>query len=289
MNLFFILFLLLFISTEYSEFHGTVVSQITNGTSVDEIEAFNFISGMIYLDTSTNMQSVCGASIVSPNKYIVTCAHCVEHRELITLYFGSKNICNPYYALNITQANIIIHPEYSGHPNHLNDIAVIVGIPLPTDPKFGQIELVKRNYVPKKMNKVTLFGYTGGLRPDYSPILTDLNYVSATIADFSACQRSYSTKNVFLVEGLQFCVNLRGKYNQSNVNYGDSGGAVLTKDRHLLGLISQRLDGIPEVMTNIMGYFDFIEHPRAFVMQYYQQHNQQNNQQNNQQAYFNFL
>lgn len=84
-------------------------------------------------------------------------AHCVKNRTSFTLIFGSTDIDDPHYTVNITEKDIIIHPEYSGGRPYRNDIAVVeMKKMLKFGPKMDKIDMVDENYIPKTGDTVTM-------------------------------------------------------------------------------------------------------------------------------------
>lgn len=133
--------------------------------------------------------------------------------------------------------------------------------------------MVKKNYIAKSGNAVTMLGYSENL----------LRYVNSTVAEFDVCQNTYHN---LLAKGKQFCVNY-GQYYITNsyaggisflvvffkTNYNNllnSLGPVVLKDR-LLGIVSYNFNGHPEVCSLIDGHRKFIENPEVsiFVLNFY--------------------
>lgn len=60
----------------------------------------------------------------------MTAAHCLEkfkkedkssgNRALFTLIFGTTDLNNRFYTVNVTEQDIIIHPRYKGKGSHGN-------------------------------------------------------------------------------------------------------------------------------------------------------------------------
>ncbi|XP_031636708.1 trypsin-7-like, partial [Contarinia nasturtii] len=239
MNLFYLLF---------AVFIPAVVS-IIDGELVTNIEKYKHMVRIQYHKTPKISRYICGATVLSKN-LIATAAHCVHKKMLFTLIFGTTNLDKPYHTVNVTDLDIVIHPEYAGGaPSYRHDIAMIeLKENLTFDSNIGQAELAGKNYVLKTGDTVTMLGYTEATHPTRQIIdRTHLRSVSSRVEDFQNCRNSYSKRmKGLLLDQQQFCVSLRGK-KKHNTNHGDSGGPILTKDGKLIGTASFNFDGLPEV------------------------------------------
>lgn len=180
----------------------------------------------------------CGAVTVSKRK-VVTAAHCMkEEYVVLALNFGSRNIENPYYKVNITREQITLHPKYNG-TSKKNDIAVI---DLPEDIVFservGEIEMADKNdHLLKVGAKVIILGYTKCDGIDMEIRQSDLRYIESTIADFDTCAEAFwKRSSIRLNRETYFCVDMCNGVHC--INKGDSGGKFVNFTPHLLTMIS---------------------------------------------------
>ncbi|XP_031635459.1 uncharacterized protein LOC116348568 isoform X2 [Contarinia nasturtii] len=263
MNLICVLFVVFFL-TEHLEFHGNVgVQAILDGTYVNSIEGGNFLVGFFF-----EGEHGCVGTIVDKDR-VVTAAHCMQ-RYGYTLSFGSLDTSDYYYTEYITQSDIVVHPEYIRYPHVTNDIAVVL-LKSPLDfsnKRFGKIQMVAKNDVPKTGDVVSVYGFSRSEHPWRIKQIDKLQYRNSTIYDFSKCQTEYEQRDGgWLDKNTIICVSLRNGVH--NRNEGDSGAPLLTQDRKFLGIVSSGWPEMPEIYTYVGAYLDFIADPRGFSSRYH--------------------
>ncbi|XP_031627711.1 uncharacterized protein LOC116343649 [Contarinia nasturtii] len=86
------------------------------GSSIElvyEINDHKYVALIIYKKNSTSFTTyTCGATIIS-NYKIITAANCVVNRGAITLAVASVNSDEPFYKIDVSDEEIIVHPKYS--------------------------------------------------------------------------------------------------------------------------------------------------------------------------------
>lgn len=96
-------------------------SRVIGSVEVESIENFPYQTLQFSrFNTSTSLSS---GAILS-EKFVITCAHCIDQANSVNLFYGSKTISNLDYDRNqlILSDNFIIHPNYS---SFMNDLALI--------------------------------------------------------------------------------------------------------------------------------------------------------------------
>lgn len=78
-------------------------------------------------------------------------------KNSVTLAFATTNIDEPYYTLEVSQDEIVVHPDYTGSYPYSNNIAVIeLKNNLTFGPKINKIDLVDVNYKTKTVKYVDM-------------------------------------------------------------------------------------------------------------------------------------
>lgn len=186
---------------------------ILEGSLVFKIEDHKYMAALRSTNSS-NFQFICGATILSNNKLLTT-ANCVHQARSVTLSVATLNTDEPYYSVEVSANEIIVHAEYDERTQS-NNIAVIeLERPLKFSPKIGSINMVDKTSMKsiKSGTNVLMLGYMESTDPNRDYGDTHLHSINAKISDFHACQSVYSG-TATLVNGNQFCLhgNTYGKY-----------------------------------------------------------------------------
>lgn len=175
------------------------------------------MAALVYTKGFFNFQFTCSATILSYNK-LLTAAHCVQNTSSITLLLATLNTDEPYYSVDVSDDEIIIHDEYDRR-SHSNNLAIIeLKRPLKFSQKIGQVSMVDKASVRsiKTGTNVLMLGYMESNDPNRNYEDTHLRSISAKIADFSTCHGIYSGINK-LENGRHFCLhNTYPKYAGGN-------------------------------------------------------------------------
>lgn len=177
---------------------------------------------MVVLKSYQNDEKrLCSATIVSSWK-VVTIASCVYKKDSVYLELGSMNLNSSYFRVNVSQENIIVHPEYSSDFPQANNIAVIyLKNQLQFEEKIGKIEMVDKDYKAKPGANIVALGIS------QHTTYKNIRYVDATIENFKECRYNYWKINKYrlLKQDKQMCINL----DDLNVNIARtfSGGSLL--------------------------------------------------------------
>ncbi|XP_031627280.1 uncharacterized protein LOC116343398 [Contarinia nasturtii] len=226
---------------------------------VNDIDSHKYMSVLLYKNHGDDSLYMTSATIVSPNR-IVTAAQNVVNRDSVTLAFNTLDTdetidFSSNQKIDVSESEIYIHPGYDANSSHANDLAVIV-LKKPLS-NVSEIEIVASNYTAKQNDMVTMLGFSN----------SRLSYINTKVADFVTCRYSYWERNNYRVleEGKQICVSTGNNY----IGTGWIGGAVVTSDNKLLGIMSYDYDGLPEVCTLITGSnSEFIKTPKGFIRKY---------------------
>lgn len=201
-------------------------------------------------------RTTCGGSIIS-NEWIITAAHCVINASRITVHLGSFETYN-LFELNrrmISTSHIISHPHFDlATGNH--DLALIK---LPQPIQFNQfiqsIDIMHKCRPIEHIN-VTAIG-VGQLSPqsDYS-MSHFIRFAPMKIIPYAECKKQFPD----ILPRIIFCT---ASSDWRSINYGDSGGPIISEDNKLIGVISyghtDGLDkGMPQIITNLLAHYDFI-------------------------------
>lgn len=119
---------------------------IIGGKDVERIEDHNYMV-LILSGKRDGAPSRSAGTIISKSK-IVTTAHSLFGKEKVSLGLGTsgKGSGPPHRILDISEDEIIIHPDYRKGHFHDNDIAVIkLKEKLDFDLKIGNISMVDNN------------------------------------------------------------------------------------------------------------------------------------------------
>lgn len=159
------------------------------------------MAAVISTKIGISSQTVCSAIILTLSK-VLTAAHCLVNCQSVSLIVGTTNLDESFQTINITEKDIVIHPDYSEHLAYVNDIAIIqLKSSLKGGVKVGKIDIVDKAYKISVGNKVYVLGYSENR----------LRLVNTTVHDMVACRNSYWERNnnePRLDEKRQFCVKL---------------------------------------------------------------------------------
>lgn len=231
-------------------------------------------------NTRTITTHTCGAIILSSKKLLIP-ANCVHDRGAITLAVATVNSDEPYFEIDVSEEEIIIHPLFSkGSSPYLNDIAVIqLKRTLKFGAKIGKIDLIEKNYKARAGEFITILGYSESNNPYRKYSDTQLRNFNSTVTDFEVCRNIYSG-STNLENEKQFCVMLNQHTNLTypggillllfeNKLYVDISaifvGLIITRSKKVLGFISYSTDGMPHVCTSVIGHRKFIENPKVRI------------------------
>lgn len=161
---------------------------IFGGLPVTRIEDFNHMAGI----RNKHGDVICGATILSRSK-LVSAAHCVHRKSSLSLVLGTLNTSHPHHIVDLTDEEIIIHPEYADSsciPS--NDLVVFdLKEQLNFDNKIGGIKMVDENYVANLNDEVCSLGYSQRLSDETESDGQPLQFISSTISDFDECQNAH--------------------------------------------------------------------------------------------------
>lgn len=170
-------------------FLPTVLS-IIDGELIKDIEKYKYMVRIQYHNSPNISIYICGAIVIS-NRTVLTAAHCVKNLKInklsFSLIFGTVDLDKPYHVVNITDENIVIHPEYSGGaPSYENDIAVMeLKQNLTFDSNINQAKRVEKGFTLKTGDTITMLGYTEAKHPSRQVVdRKHLRSVRSTVADF---------------------------------------------------------------------------------------------------------
>lgn len=197
----------------------------------------------------------------------------------INLALATVNTDEPFYTVEVSEDEIIMHPEYD-HNTNTNDIAVIeLKKALKLGSKIGKIDMVNNNFQAKSGTDVTILGFSESNNPNRSKIDTQLRYVNSKIEDFKVCQSRYlhlekKNEQRLLDEKRQFCTTVQGarrylggiEFFFNKLIYVihvshilcNFAGAVITKDKKMIGIISRSKKNLPEIATFTSAHREFI-------------------------------
>ncbi|XP_031632801.1 uncharacterized protein LOC116346741 [Contarinia nasturtii] len=240
-----------------------------NGRLIFNIQDHPYMAALLYTKISifSNTPYIsCGATIISSSK-ILTIASCVQDIRSLNLLVSTINTDEPYYQLKISRQEIHIHPKYN-KSTFANNIALLeLKTPLKFGPKklIGKIDMIDRNRLAsiRPGKDVFVLGYTESKQYDREYTDTHLRYMNAKIVNFGECRKLYAERNkkYVLDEKRQFCITFGG--NSTTAHF--YGGPVIARDsKNLLGSIANDLNGLPKIVSSVIGHRAFIDSPRDY-------------------------
>ncbi|KAJ8722372.1 hypothetical protein PYW07_003552 [Mythimna separata] len=223
--------------------------------------AFPYFAGLLIDLVGTNARSVCGASLLTPNR-LVTAAHCwlddTDQAFQFLVVLGSNFLYNG--GERIYTKTVITHPHYD---KSSNDVAVIY---LPRNARIDNFRVKPINLPNESELRNQFVGYPavatgfGKMSDKTNKLSRVLRHVNLTVISKAECASVFKRG---LVTSNHICTSGSGGV---GICSGDSGGPLVTFDNNrqpfLIGIIAfcavQCDEGAPSGSSRVTSFYTFI-------------------------------
>lgn len=240
-----------------------VDKRIVGGTFVDNLENYQFMATIWYLD-GEDFKFKCGASYIG-KRYFLTAAHCLKNRDKIKMLVRMGNTNLNRLPVTMRVVNTFIHPLFDS-VNLRHDIGIIE-----VDKDVGAMPIRIpcdhiKNLCYNIGHNVKVLGFGKDCETSSQQHLYDLKEVMLKVKNVSETRysRSLITDNMFLAGDIVNGVNV-------DACTGDSGGPCIKSiggNWVLVGVVSWGSgcgkERLPGVYTRVLSYDRWIRRVCGF-------------------------